>query len=156
MIIKTPTTWFFGAGSAEGWTELNAFDNALCAAGVGNTNLVKMSSILPPHCEQIPPVKLPLGALVPVAYASMTCDQSGQTVAAAVAIAFPTDPELNGLIMEVHGVGTKEEFEKKVREMAISGFEARGYRLKEIRSCAAEATCKGSPVAAFASVVLWD
>ena len=35
------------AGRAEGGTTLNAFDNALLAAGIGNINLIKVSSILP-------------------------------------------------------------------------------------------------------------
>ena len=48
MIIKTPTTHTFVSGASEGYTPLNAFDGALLAAGVGNTNLVKMSSIVPP------------------------------------------------------------------------------------------------------------
>src|SRR5262249_3760585 len=36
------------AAAAEGGTPLNAFDNALLAGGIGNVNLVKMSSIMPP------------------------------------------------------------------------------------------------------------
>src|SRR5262249_17098555 len=46
-VTKAATT----SGSAEGTTELNAFDNALLAAGIGNINLVKVSSILPPNTE---------------------------------------------------------------------------------------------------------
>ena len=41
------------AGRAEGGTPLNAFDNALLAAGIGNINLIKVSSILPPGVELI-------------------------------------------------------------------------------------------------------
>ncbi|RTZ61607.1 MAG: pyruvoyl-dependent arginine decarboxylase, partial [Gammaproteobacteria bacterium] len=44
MIIKTPTSYSFASGASEGFTPLNAFDGALLDAGVGNTNLVKMSS----------------------------------------------------------------------------------------------------------------
>ena len=45
----TPVTKAAGtAGNAEGSTPLNAFDNALLAAGIGNINLVRISSILPP------------------------------------------------------------------------------------------------------------
>ena len=58
MIITLPTTYFLVSGYAEGPTLLNAFDNALAVAGIGNTNLVKMSSILPPAAQEIPPVKL--------------------------------------------------------------------------------------------------
>ena len=38
--------------AAEGGTKLNAFDNALLAAGIGS-NLLKVSSILPPEAEYV-------------------------------------------------------------------------------------------------------
>ena len=41
MIIKTPTKFFLVKGSSEGFSLLNAFDGALLASGVGDTNLVK-------------------------------------------------------------------------------------------------------------------
>ena len=47
-----PTSFFFCSGSAEAVSPLNAFDAALLAAGIGNTNLVKISSIVPPGCEE--------------------------------------------------------------------------------------------------------
>ncbi len=63
MIIQTPTKFFLVSGSSEGFSLLNAFDGALLASGVGDTNLVKLSSILPPGCKEIkpPPVPLPQG-----------------------------------------------------------------------------------------------
>ena len=46
-------------GHAEGETRLNAFDNALVAAGIGHWNLVKVTSIAPPGAlvihEVVPP-----------------------------------------------------------------------------------------------------
>src|SRR5688500_13102541 len=41
------------AGHSEGGTTLNAFDNALLVAGIGNINLIKVSSILPPEVAVI-------------------------------------------------------------------------------------------------------
>ncbi|HQI01582.1 MAG TPA: pyruvoyl-dependent arginine decarboxylase, partial [Deltaproteobacteria bacterium] len=93
MIFKTPTTYYMTSGASEGFTVLNAFDGALMAAGIGNTNLVKMSSICPPHTKEVDSVALPHGALVPVAYASITCEKPGQVIAAGVAIAFPDDED---------------------------------------------------------------
>ena len=55
MIVATPTRYFMAHGCAEGVTELNAFDAALLRAGVGDTNLVRVSSILPPGCEEMEP-----------------------------------------------------------------------------------------------------
>ena len=60
-VTKAATT----SGSAEGTTELNAFDNALLAAGIGNINLVKVSSILPPDTEMVDLPQLRPGAIVP-------------------------------------------------------------------------------------------
>ena len=71
------------AGHAEGGTTLNAFDNALLAAGIGNINLIKVSSILPPEVPVIELPKIKPGAIVPTAYAAMTSETPGETVAAA-------------------------------------------------------------------------
>jgi arginine decarboxylase len=92
VIIETPTKFFLVSGSSEGFTLLNAFDGALLASGVGDTNLVKMSSILPPGCLEMNPrpVALPQGALVPIAYASLCSDAPGEVISAA-AIGIPED-----------------------------------------------------------------
>lgn len=54
----------------SGSTELNAFDNALCNAGVGNYNLVKVSSILPPMSKEKKIVGGVDGGILPIAYGS--------------------------------------------------------------------------------------
>ena len=97
------------AGHAEGGTALNAFDNALLAAGIGNINLIKVSSILPPEVPVIDLPKIKPGAIVPTAYAAMTSETPGETVAAAVGYAVPDDPAKNGVIMEFHGVASRAE-----------------------------------------------
>lgn len=154
MTITIPNKFYLVAGASEGMTPLNAFDNALVDAGIGNTNLVKMSSILPPGCTKIKPVKLPLGALVPVAYASKVSSQSDEIISAAVAVAIPMDKKKNGLIMEYSAAGHKEEVEKIVRHMAEEGFRQRGYELKEVLSISAQHNVKKIG-AAYAAVVLW-
>lgn len=154
MLCQTPTKYFLVAGSAEGYTELNAFDGALMDAGVGNTNLVKMSSIVPPNCEHIEPISLPYGALVPIAYASIASDLRGEVIAAAVAAAFPVDTNKPGLIMEYSSHGRKDDIEKIVRRMAKKGMRMRGEEIAEIKSISVEHRVKkiGN---AFAAVVLW-
>ncbi len=88
-----PTRYFLASGVSEGYTPLNAFDGALLQAGIGNTNIVKMSSIVPPHCKLVAPIDLPPGALVPTAYAAITSDVPGEIISAGVAIALPEDEE---------------------------------------------------------------
>lgn len=154
MIIKTPTKYFFAAGSADGFTPLNAFDNALLAAGIGNTNLVRMSSIVPPDCCEVDKIDLPQGALVPVAYASIQSDLKGEFISAAVAIAIPEEDHC-GLIMEYSSRGRKGDIESIVREMARQGMKTRGLNIKELKSIAVEHQVH-SIGAAIAAVVLWD
>jgi arginine decarboxylase len=154
VIFKTPTQYFLVSGASDGYTPLNAFDGALLQAGIGNTNLVKMSSIVPPRCQLVPPIALPPGALVPVAYGSLTSDEPGQIISAGVALALPVDEDRNGLIMEYSAKGGRREIEEKVRTMAVEGMKLREWEIKELKSIAIEYRVKKIG-AVLAAVVLW-
>ncbi len=154
MIFKTPTQYFLVSGASDGFTPLNAFDGALLKAGIGNTNIVKMSSIVPPHCQLISPVALPPGALVPAAYAAITSDVPGEMIAAGVAIALPEDENQNGLIMEYSAKGDRAKIEEMVRNMAVEGIKLRGWKIKDLKSVAVEYRIKRIG-AALDAVVLW-
>lgn len=154
MIITLPTSYFLVAGYAEGPTALNAFDNALMKAGVGNTNLLRMSSILPPAAKEIQPFQLPYGALIPIAYAEETGEEHGTMVAAAVAVGIPDDPKLPGVIMEHHMRGEESACREFVIEKVNAGFAARGYKLADLKLISAAGIVKGVG-SAFAGVVLW-
>ncbi len=126
------------AGHAEGGTALNAFDNALLAAGIGNINLLKISSILPPEVPVVELPKIKPGALVPTAYAAITSETPGETVAAAVGYAVPDDPAKNGVIMEFHGVASRDEAERQILAMLDEAFRVRGETIAEQRVVAVE------------------
>jgi arginine decarboxylase len=156
VIIETPTKFFLVSGSSEGFTLLNAFDGALLASGVGDTNLVKMSSILPPGCQEMNPrpLSLPQGALVPIAYASLCSEVPGEIISAAVAIGVPEDEDRAGLIMEYSARAEESVVKEKVRKMVEKGMEMRNRAVKDIM--AVSATCRVVSIgAAFAGVVLW-
>jgi arginine decarboxylase len=134
---------------------LNAFDGALLNAGIGNTNLIKITSIIPPHCKEIQPITLPQGTIVPTAYASISSDIPGEIISAAVAIALPQDEDQAGLIMEYSAQGDREEIELIAKNMAQEGMKIRQQETKEIKSISAE--YKVNKVgAAFAAVILWQ
>ena len=154
-MIKTPTQYFLVSGSSEGFSLLNAFDGALLRAGIGDTNLVKMSSIVPPNCTLINPIKIPPGSLVPTAYASMTSDVPGEMISAAVALALTEDPDRPGLIMEYSSRGRQAEIEERVREMVKEGMKLRGWPIKDLKSIGIEYKVK-KVGAVLAAVVLWD
>jgi arginine decarboxylase len=126
------------AGHAEGGTALNAFDNALLAAGIGNINLLKVSSILPPEVPVVDLPKIKPGALVPTAYAAITSETPGEVLAAAVGYAVPDDPAKNGVIMEFHGVASRAEAERQIRAMLDEAFRVRGEPIAEMRITAVE------------------
>ncbi len=155
MIFKTPTLYFLVSGASDGYTPLNAFDGALLQAGIGNTNIVKMSSIVPPHCKLVAPIALPPGALVPTAYAAITSDVPGEIISAGIAVALPEDENQNGLIMEYSAKGERPKIEEIVRNMAMEGMKLRGWKIKDLKSIAIEHKVKKIG-AALAAVVLWD
>jgi arginine decarboxylase len=149
-----PRYFFFSKGASEGYTPLNAFDGALIDAGVGNLNLIKVSSIIPPQCQEKNDLVIPLGSLVPAAYASIMSDIPGEIISAAVAAALPKDKEKPGLIMEYSARGHKEEIESIVRNMAEQGMSKRGTPIDKILSSAIESKVQHIG-AAFAGVILW-
>ncbi len=156
MITQTPTLHAFVSGSSEGFTPLNAFDGALLDAGVGNTNLVKMSSIVPPATREVDvaDMRLPPGALVPIAYAAMESDIPGSMICAAVAAAWSHDPAKPGLIMEYHSHGHREDAERVVRRMAEEGMKMRGWEIRELKSLSIDMQVEKIGCV-FAAVALW-
>lgn len=144
------------AGNAEGATPLNAFDNALLAAGIGNVNLVKVSSILPPDADVVPLPRIKPGAIVPTAYAAMTSEVPGETIAAAVGWALPEAPGSNGIIMEFHDKATREEAERMIVHMLEEAFKARGWRIREMKVAAVEHQVERTGCALAAVTLLSD
>jgi arginine decarboxylase len=149
---QVPNTIWASAGSAEGDTELNAFDNALLAAQVGNLNLIRISSVLPQDATFLDsaPQIMP-GSLVPTVYSVHVSAHHGDTVAAAVGIGVAEGS--HGMIYESHGT-SQAEVEANVRQMIDEGFARRGLHLKEVivRSIEHKVERIGCAVAA---VVLW-
>ena len=139
-MTKTVTMAAATAGCAEGSTALNAFDNALLAAGIGNINLIKISSILPPDVPVIELPKIKPGALIPTAYAAMTSETPGELITAAVGYALPDDPARNGVIMEFHGQASRDEAEQVIRGMLDEAFRVRGEVMREMKVFAVQHT----------------
>ena len=153
MRWTTPTCIWPTAGHAEGMTELNAFDNALLAAGIGNLNLIKVSSIVPADVVLLDhrPEDLEPGALVPTVYTLRHSDTPGDIVAAAVGIGLRRDG--HGMIFENTG-GSRDAVEDTVRRMVRDGFAQRGMELDELLVFSSEHKVERIGCA-VAAVVLW-
>ena len=152
-MLPTPTKFALVSGTSEGNTKLNAFDHALLDEGVGNCNLLKVSSILPPGATHVLEIQIPPGSLVPIAYGTISLDSPGELISAAVAVGI-SDKNTYGVIMEYSGRTSKDEAEKIIRKMVEEAFEKRGLPLSQCFVCSSEHRV-GKTGCAFAGVVLW-
>ncbi|MGI6435177.1 MAG: pyruvoyl-dependent arginine decarboxylase [Syntrophomonadaceae bacterium] len=152
-MLPLPKKYFLTAAAAEGTTELTAFDGALLKARVGNTNLLKVSSILPPGCQYDPELIIPEGSLLPIAYGTITCTEPGVKIAAAVAVGIQKGDRF-GVIMEYEGHCSQAEAEAMVVQMVKEAFTIRNLELAEIKVAATEHVVEKIGCA-FAAVPLW-
>jgi arginine decarboxylase len=153
MSFSVPRRYFLVSGCNQAPTELNAFDGALRQAGVGDVNLLKVSSIIPPACRRIDPIALPKGALIPIAYAAIDSHKPGEIIAAAIAVGIPEEIDQVGVIMEYSAIGRQFEVEKIASGMASTALKMRGLSIKSIECRAVEIKVK-DVAAAFAGVAL--
>ena len=94
------------SGKSEGPTLLNAFDNALTNANIGDVNLIKVSSMLESDTQVEPIPKLKAGSMVNCVLSEISSDKKGDTIVACVAVAI--GDEL-GCVVENSGVNKSEE-----------------------------------------------
>ena len=150
-----PERFFPTAGIGTGDTRLTAFDMALLNAGVGNYNLVQVSSIVPVEAKIQQRVDLPEGSLLPIAYGYSVTSEPGIRVTAAIAVVIPEGGKV-GLIMEYSGNLPEEEAREMVKSMGIEALKNRGTTAKEIIVKSASTVCTGHHwTCAFAGVALW-
>ncbi len=134
-----PKEFFITSGKAiSPVSELNAFDLALKKAGIGQCNLVPVSSILPPKCENRKWRKIPAGSITHAVIARMDGGE-GTTIGAGIAWAWESERKY-GMVAEAHGYmdarALKETLQWKIKEMAkIRGIEIDtiSYRMEVLR-----------------------
>lgn len=130
--LPVPSKFAAVVGRSEGSTKLNAFDGALLQAGIGNLNLLKVSSVVPPGCVAVAPDDLgaPPGSLVPTAYETESSTVPGENIAAAVAVGLSEGSY--GMIMEYAGKCTRREAEETVAAMVEEAFATRSLPLHRV------------------------
>ncbi|MCL6580731.1 MAG: arginine decarboxylase, pyruvoyl-dependent [Firmicutes bacterium] len=154
MLLRVPDKYCVVTGVGEGETELTAFDAALLDAGLGNYNLVKMSSIMPPGArlsdrlrQEVPP-----GSLLPVACGHLTCNRPGEVISAAVAAGLTGSTY--GVIMEHKGFVSRARIEREIREMVEEALARRGLAPREIVVAAVEHRVERVGCV-FAGIAIW-
>lgn len=143
------------SGSGKSKFPLVAFDKALIDAGIGNFNLVKVSSILPAHCMYSEEITLTPGSIIYAAYASVTITkgESGQT---AVAVAISENSDENGVIFETSSKENIENCELLVENMCTEAMEERNRKIKIIEKSSQKIIAENDMfLSAISAVVMW-
>lgn len=118
------------SGNDEGPTKLNAFDNALSDAGIGDVNLIKVSSMLGPNTEIVDLQDFKPGSMVNCVLAEVTSDVPGEEITAVVAVAI--GDEL-GCAVEATGVNeSPDDLMAKAKEMATYMMDKRGVEIRNL------------------------
>lgn len=143
-------------GIGTGEYAISSFDSALLSAGVGNYNLVRISSILPPSCQRNQTISSTLGSVLFTAYATLTTKDVTK-IASAVAVAIPKEPTEYGVIMEYSDYTGKDVVIKIVEHLAEEAMYRRGISYKEIVSIGVEANADGTRFfTTFVGIGLFD
>lgn len=139
------------SGKDEGPTKLNAFDNALSKAGIGDVNLIKVSSMLAGNAEIQELPKLKAGSMVNCVLSEVTSDNPGDEITAVIALA--TGDEL-GCVVETSGINKNtEELIGEAKEMVKYMMEKRGVEIMELK--VEYSTTKVKNVASAISAVIY-
>ena len=99
-----PRKVFLAQGAGVHRQRIGSFELELRAAGIEGFNLVRVSSILPPHCELVSSeagVKLlKPGQIVYCVMARNETIKSGELISASIGLAFPGDEKIHGYVCE--------------------------------------------------------
>ena len=143
------------AGCGRGRTELNSFDNALQNAGVGNYNLIRVSSILPPFCKESTNLDVQQGAVLPIAYSTINSSHIGDEIVAAIGVGIPTDSINVGVIMEYSAINPSVDVERTVKQMVEDAMKNRNIQVADVLLKSCRNTVRDDHECVFAAVALW-
>ena len=108
-----PTRAFLTKGVGRHKEKLTSFEMALREAHVAEFNLVRVSSIFPPHCKLVSPQEglksLVPGQIVFAVVAEAQTNEPSRLAAAAIGLARPADPSHHGYISEHHAFGQRQQ-----------------------------------------------
>jgi arginine decarboxylase len=123
--VFVPKAVFFTKGVGKHRTRLQSFELALRDADIEVFNLVRVSSIFPPHCKVIPRTrgltKLLPGQIAHVVLSEASTNEPSRMVGAGIGLAVPAQGEQYGYISEHHDFGiTEARMRDLVEDMAAT------------------------------------
>jgi arginine decarboxylase len=123
--VFVPKAVFFTKGAGKHRTKLQSFELALRDADIEVFNLVRVSSIFPPHCKVISRsrgmAQLKPGQITHVVLAEASTNEPSRMVGAGIGLAVPAQGEQYGYISEHHDFGiTEPRLRDLVEDMAAT------------------------------------
>jgi arginine decarboxylase len=112
-------------------SKLNAFDRALIDAGIGNCNLVPVSSILPGGSEECEVCDIPAGSIVFVVMAKIDGSE-GEVLGAGIAWAWEENGRF-GVVVEAHDNMDDEKLKTALNDRINEMATMRGIKLKNVK-----------------------
>ncbi|MBN1802544.1 MAG: arginine decarboxylase, pyruvoyl-dependent [Candidatus Lokiarchaeota archaeon] len=108
-----PKAVFFTKGKGYHPSKLGSFEQALRDAEIANFNLVKVSSIFPPYCIEIPKddglAQLRSGQIVFTVMSKVSSNEFNRLISASIGVAKPADTKAYGYLSEHHAFGVTPE-----------------------------------------------
>ncbi len=113
MSAIIPSRFFLTKGKGQHKEKLASLEEALRTAGIAPFNLVKITSIIPPHCRLISREEglklLKPGQIVFLVMSECATDEAHRLISASVGLAIPNNPNHYGYLSEHHGYGQNEK-----------------------------------------------
>lgn len=124
--LLIPSKVFLTEGVGVARRKLTSFEFALREAGIERCNLVRVSSIFPPHCELIEKDEgvrlIRPGAVTFCVVAEIATDEPGRLIVASIGLARPKDATRYGYLSEYEGYGQTAEQAGAIAEDLAAGM----------------------------------
>lgn len=108
-----PSRAFLTKGVGRHKEKLTSFELALRDARIAQFNLVRVSSIWPPHCQMVSREQglqgMQPGQVVFAVLAEASTNEPSRLAGAAIGMAIPADPSHHGYISEHHAFGQRQQ-----------------------------------------------
>ncbi len=136
MVIIPKRAYLTKGCGISGTSELNAFDNALLAAKVGNSSLVKCTSILPPDVEIAHEMREVIsGEILPSIYAkSCRYNEGDEEIEVIAGLGVAITDEM-GLVAEIESEKDEvfDDVERRLKALLEEMASSRGLEIREMR-----------------------
>jgi arginine decarboxylase len=129
--LPVPKKFFITSGKAVSKvSDLNAFDEALMMAKIGEQNLVSVSSILPEGIRRVGVMELPRGAITHCVLAQQRGNE-GEMISSGISYGF-RDDDKGGYVAEGHIHGTRKALKEILKWKMGDMAKLRGIRFKKV------------------------